>query len=207
MAKSTFDVKHTNIAKGFFILAMVFHHVFASQMNYWLNLSTWGEGETSVLLTDIALYGKVCVGGFVFLSGYGITKKLMSCEADPTQDKKLIISRLTKLYFGFWPIYIIGIIGTMLFGNTPLTDYYISATGKFSWIMPILDALGLAKLFNSGTLNSSWWYLPVAIIVIFATPLCYKLYCNFRCTGIWQKNSAIQQTGTNCYITLNTTYL
>lgn len=170
--KHSFDLKQTNIVKGFFILVMVFHHVFHVHMHY--NLTFLTGDEIPELLTNIALYGKVCVAGFCFLSAYGITKKLMRENAD---TKGVVLSRLTKLYFAFWPVFLFGIAGTLLFGNKSLSAIYISPkTQAFSWINPILDVLGIADYFNTPMLNAHWWYMSVAIYVILLTPIFYCLY-------------------------------
>lgn len=179
MTKYSFDIKHTNIAKGFFILAMVFHHVFASEMDSWINIST--GGQTPYLLTQISFYCKVCVGGFGFLSAYGITKKMMALDPNPKRDNSIFVTRLVKFYFSYWPIFLIGIIGTFLFGETPLTEIYKNHyTGTFSWILPVVDALGLSNLLGSPTINASWWYISVALFIILATPLYNHLYSRFK---------------------------
>lgn len=176
MQKYSFDLKQSNIAKGFFVMVMVFHHVFHVHMNY--NLTFVTGREVPDLLTKIALYGKVCVGGFCFLSAYGITKKLM---AEKTTAKNVVISRLVKLYLAYWPIYLFGIIGTLLFGNKSLSSIYISVeTQSFSWILPVLDVLGLADFFKTPMLNAHWWYMSVALYVIILTPAIYYLCKKFK---------------------------
>ena len=62
MQKYSFDLKQSNIVKGFLIMVMVFHHVFHVHMNY--NLSFVTGNEVPALLTTIAHYSKFCVGGF-----------------------------------------------------------------------------------------------------------------------------------------------
>lgn len=179
MNKYSFDLKHTNIAKGFFILAMVFHHVFAGEMDPWINKAS--GGETPYLLSQISLFCKVCVGGFAFLSAYGITRKLMSETSSPAKENTIIITRLTKFYFSFWPIFILGIIGTVLFGEVSLADTYQNPYAyKFSWVLPIVDGLGLADLLGTPTINRSWWYISVALFIILATPLYNQLYSKFK---------------------------
>ncbi len=179
MEKFQFDLKHTNIAKGLFILTMVFHHVFAPDMAPFL---TMGTGELlPFMLTQIGLYCKVCVGGFAFLSAYGISKKLLSQSFDVKNCSNVYITRFTKFYFSFWPIFLIGIIGTALFGETPLNITYVNqSNGIFSWVLPIVDGLGLANLVGSPTINMSWWYITVAFFIILATPLYHHLYERFR---------------------------
>ncbi len=172
MDKYSFDLRQTNIAKGFFIMVMVFHHVFHVHMNY--NLTFMTGGEVPEVLTQIAHYGKVCVGGFCFLSAYGITKKLMKEDA---KVRSIVLSRLVKLYMALWPVYIFGIVGTLLFGNKPLSSIYIGVrTQSFSWIYPVLDVIGLADFFDTPMLNAHWWYMSVALYTIILTPIFYYLY-------------------------------
>lgn len=179
MTKYSFTLKDTNIAKGFFILAMVFHHVFAPEMDSFINIST--GGQTPYLLTQISFYCKICVGGFAFLSAYGITKKLMTGEMNPDSDKSVIITRLVKFYFSYWPIFIIGFIGSILFGDTPLTTLYVNPFKEtFSWILPVVDFLGLSNLLGTPTINISWWYISVALFIILATGLYNHLYSRFK---------------------------
>lgn len=176
MDKYSFDIKQTNIVKGFFILVMIFHHVFHVHMNY--NLTFVTGGEVPELLTQIAHYGKICVGGFCFLSAYGITKKLMQ---DKEKVRNIVISRLVKLYMTLWPVYVFGIVGTLLFGNKPLSMIYISSkTQTFSWIYPLLDVLGLADFFHTPMLNAHWWYMSVALYTILLTPVIFYLYKKFK---------------------------
>lgn len=174
--KYSFELKQTNMVKGFLILIMIFHHVFHVHMNY--NLSYFSGKDVPEWLNQIANYGKVCVGGFCFLSAYGITKKLEKRDSD---IKGIVISRLVKLYLAFWPIYLFGIVGTILFGNKSLSSIYISPqTQKFSWVLPVLDILGLADYFKTPMLNAHWWYTSVALYVVLLTPIIW---------GICKKNS------------------
>lgn len=176
MDKYSFDIKQTNIVKGFFILVMIFHHVFHVHMNY--NLTFVTGGEVPELLTQIAHYGKICVGGFCFLSAYGITRKLMP---DKEKVRNVITARLVKLYMTLWPVYVFGIVGTLLFGNKPLSMIYISSkTQTFSWIYPLLDVLGLADFFHTPMLNAHWWYMSVALYTILLTPVIYYLCRKFK---------------------------
>lgn len=179
MTKYSFTLKDTNIAKGFFILAMVFHHVFAPEMDSFLKISS--GVQTPYFLSQISFYCKICVGGFAFLSAYGITKKLMSAETSFSNDNSVILTRLVKFYFSYWPIFLLGFVGSIFFGDTPLTRLYINPYKyTFSWILPVIDALGLSNLLGTPTLNVSWWYISVALFIIIATPLYNRLYSLFK---------------------------
>ena len=180
MSNYSFDLKHTNVIKGFLVLALVFHHVFNPDVDYWINFAA--GGTTPILLTQVAVYGRVCIGGFSFLSAYGITKKLIKEEA----TKNILISRLVKLYFSFWPIYILGFAGTVVFGDKLVQEIYYSASlERFSWVYPILDIMGVSKFFNAPQLNVTWWYMSAAIYIIFITPLFYRFYCKFKYVAVF----------------------
>ena len=162
-------------------MVMVFHHVFHVHMNY--NLTFVNGGEVPELLTQIAHYGKVCVGGFCFLSAYGITRKMMQ---ENVCVRKLITARLIKLYMAIWVVYVFGIAGTLLFGNKPLSAIYISPkTQSFSWILPVLDILGLSDFFDTPMLNSTWWYTSVALYVILLTPVIFYLYQKYKAVVVF----------------------
>lgn len=179
MTKYSFDLKHTNIAKGFFVLAMILHHILSPEMGSFIVNST-GK-DIPYLLSQIGFYSKICVGGFAFLSAYGITKKWITKTACADTDNSIIITRLVKFYFSFWPIFIIGLIGSTLFGDTPLNELYINPhTGAFSWVLPLIDTLGLSCLLGTPMLNISWWYIPIALFIILATPLFNHLYTQYK---------------------------
>ncbi len=180
MNQLEFDIKQTNIIKGFLIILLLLHHVFGYQVTQWFTL--FKDGPVSDVFMKLALYGKVCIGGFCFLSAYGITKKMM-------QNKKtmqeLVISRIVKIYMLFWPIYILGIAGGLLFGNSPVWQNYISPrTQEFSWLLMLIDILGLTEFFKTNdivsSINVSWWYVSAALMIVVLMPIFYKLYCKFR---------------------------
>ncbi len=170
-----FGLRDTNVAKGFFVLIMVFHHVFYPDV-YWY-IKNLAEIEPTVFMEQACRFAKVCVGGFSFLSAYGITKK---CINNKESDIKICITRVVKLYFSFWPIFIVGIIGTLLFGEKSILDIYVNSYNQnFSWILMVADMLGFAYPLKTGTLNVTWWYLSVALYLVFAVPLYNKLHTRF----------------------------
>ena len=40
-------------------------------------------------------------------------------------------------------------------------------------MLGLLDMLGLANVFDTPTLNMTWWYMETALVIIFLIPLIY----------------------------------
>ena len=96
MGNNDFTIKDTNIMKGFAIIFMIFHHLFYTKTDAFPIIN-----EISITNT-IGLFCKVCVGIFVFLSGYGIS-------ATYNKEKSLLSfykKRLLKLYLNYWLIWL-----------------------------------------------------------------------------------------------------
>ncbi len=76
---------------------------------------------------------------------------------------------------GFWFIYIISLIATFLLDSSYLSLY----KGKHIIDGPFFafcDFLGLANLFGTPTLNGTWWYMSLAIIIVAIMPIFYAVY-------------------------------
>lgn len=71
-----FDKKQSLVVKGVLILLLLTHHLFANNSVTEYSLHTIISDIE--LHQSIAAFMKLCVGGFTFLSAYGITKKVSS---------------------------------------------------------------------------------------------------------------------------------
>ena len=73
-----FDIWKSNCLKGVAVIILLFHHCFRSPKRY-----TGHELKMLFLperfLNIAAAYGKICVALFVFVSAYGLTKKMAVC--------------------------------------------------------------------------------------------------------------------------------
>ncbi len=170
-----FTKKDTALIKGVAILMMLFHHCFESSWRYDgydINFFPFTESQT----VTVASFFKICVALFVFLSGYGITKSLEKTSQDGYARQ--IGRRTFSLMSGFWFIYVLGIVSSAIIMPSML-EVYSNKHIMNSVVYVLYDFLGLAKLFGTPMLNSTWWYMSLALIIIAVMPLLYKLYKKF----------------------------
>ena len=70
---------------------------------------------------------------------------------------------------GYWVIYVIFFIVSLIAVSRPMTIYF--SDDIFSGIYSIfIDITGLAYIFNTPTLNGTWWYMSLAIFIIAVVP-------------------------------------
>lgn len=170
-----FTKKETDFCKGIAIILMLFHHLFNDYQEYaGFTVSYWPfSGDR---LTYLALLSKVCVAIFVFLSGYGLAATYKEDLGSEQPDRKKIWhftwSRYWKLMTGYWFIFLLTLLCQPL-GRT-LTDAY--GNGKKNMLVyTVLDMLGLSHAFSVPSLNPTWWYMSIAIAIIFLMPFIMPL--------------------------------
>lgn len=159
--------------KGIGILTMIFHHLYCSVSrfeNYTINFSPFTQEQ----VVNLSLYFKLCVSIFAFITGFGLVKSISKTELNRKSVASWNINRLIKTMSGFWIIYIIAFITTMIIDRYPLEIYFKGSALKGLLFM-LIDFLGLANLFGTSTLCGTWWYMSAAIIFILAVPLIYLL--------------------------------
>lgn len=174
----TFSPKDTRICKGFGILIMLFHHMYADVARFSdvsLNFAPLSQG----LAVEISNYMKICVGIYVFLSAYGLA---LSYDKWKKGDGTFIAFRYLKMMVPFFAIYVLMILLSLVFGeNWNISKAYglaadpglrdICALG----FAMVTDFLGLAHLFGTPTFCATWWYMSLAILIILLIPLLCRL--------------------------------
>ena len=93
-----FDIWKSNCLKGVAVIILLFHHCFLSPKRY--------TGHELKMQNKPERNLKICVALFVFVSAYGLTKKMMSLEAKGEISYfegagKVISTRLVKLLGNF----------------------------------------------------------------------------------------------------------
>lgn len=173
-----FTKNDTNIVKGAAIIMMMLHHCFLAPerySGYEIEFGPVGEGYTVL----VSAFFKICVGLFVFLSGYGISISLSRVDLnDRKQCENQIKKRMLSLMSGYWFIYALSVIAALIIDRGMFTVY----KNKFfpnSIIFVVADVLGLAELFGTPTFNGTWWYMSLAIIIVAIIPLFYLIYKKF----------------------------
>ena len=152
--------KQPNVFKGVAIILMFVHHLFGDA-GVLKDMNVHPFVPQNILLM-IASAGKVCVAIFVFASAYDITKQ---------QEKSGVSNlagRIIKIWMPFFFIYIFAAIAAVVTGNWKAT---YGKAWQSNLYFAVIDALGLANLFGTPTLNGTWWYMSAAIIFIICVPL------------------------------------
>ena len=80
--------------KGMLIIFMLYHHLFSG--DYTLHGVKLVFGPALFHSTFFVLLGKTCVGGFAFLSAYGMMKQMMNLRG-AKEFLKTVAKRLIKL--------------------------------------------------------------------------------------------------------------
>ena len=159
--------------KGIAIILMLIHHLFSCSPEF---VERYGVSTFFVPLDSLmsfSAFSNFCVSLFVFVSGYGIAVSMTrSSESISRQAAR----RFIKLEKGVIIVYLIS-IATCFLRPDRLSVYFQG--GKVSGLAyMVIDALGLSTLFATPMYNETWWYLSVAIVVIFAAPVL---------TAAWEK--------------------
>lgn len=159
----SFTKEDTARAKGVGILLLMFHHLFYNPsfienrgMKFWLIPES--------VIQPIAVGARVCVWLFVFLSAYGLTIQYEGAKGRET-TLQFYVKRWLSLLKAFWPAYITVFIGYWIVHGNPMSVY------ENNPIRLLLDAFGIADLFESPMLTGVWWYMCLAQVLVLVVPL------------------------------------
>ncbi len=176
----TFTKADTNRVKGTAIIMMILHHSFMMPDRY-DGMVVLFAPFTESQLNWICWSFKICVALFTFLSAYGMT--LSYKKADPAyaltadQTQRLVLGRTIRLEMNFIYIFLASTAFGLVMNHHLLGDKYGPGMKKLIWIF--VDMLGLAQFFHTPTGLSTYWYISLALILIFTMPLFLALYRRF----------------------------
>jgi peptidoglycan/LPS O-acetylase OafA/YrhL len=177
-----FEKKDTLAIKGIAIILMYIHHLFYS-LDYFnsFEIKPLFLSRENLVYFSVG-FCKVCVAIFVFLTAYGLTKSYEKLKTERAVFKSTI-KRYLNLEIQFSLIVIISItICFMTNVYNPLDIYGRDYLQSFFYFL--LDILGIASFWGGVTLNASWWYMTLAITLIFILPVLWKFYNDFKYLGI-----------------------
>lgn len=167
-----FSKEKTAAVKGFAVIAMLFHHCFHSA-------SIYGGYDVSFapfpeqLVNNVAVFFKLCVGTFAFLSGYGLSVKWAEIRDSEIGRKKYFSSRYISTMSGYWFAFLVCcVIAQCLNGLTYST--YFSKTFLENICGFVASFLGLARIIGAPLLIFEWWYMSAAIVFILLVPLFFE---------------------------------
>ena len=157
--------RQTNFCKGIAVILLLIHHLFGNyeDIENFSVICTPLSGESLAYLAQIF---KVCVSIFVFLTGYGYMKssQKMNDKVNSTYGE-VTCKRYIRLMFGFWFIFIPALIINFVAGEN------VYGNGRLERCTNILiDGLGLAHVFQTPTINVTWWYMSYALLLVLITP-------------------------------------
>lgn len=166
----------TYAAKGVAIVFMLIHHLFSCFPEWYEQYSVASVFLTEAQVMNLSVLGKICVAIFVFLSAYGMAVGFEKSRED--SRRKQVAGRYLKLAGSFGFVYLLSIL-TCWFRADHLAVYGWGTDWKRAIWNMVIDGLGLANLFGTPTYNETWWYMSVAILMIFFIPILYKAYENY----------------------------
>lgn len=170
-----FTKKESNFCKGIAIILMIFHHLFFKAEDYQGFLISFVP-FTEERINFYALLGKICVAIFVFISGYGIAaayrKQFNHREPTPKDIFHFTWRRLWKLMSMYWFAFLLTLACQPL-GWTIIDAYGTNIKDIFVYFLA--DLCGLAHMFGTPTLNPAWWYMTLALAIVFIMPIIMKM--------------------------------
>lgn len=168
--------------KGIAILLMIFHHCFLDPSRFAGHIVSFAPFSQSAIVS-LSYFSKICVGIFAFISGYGL---YLSAVKQPRSAKAVsgwTVSRLIKTMSGYWLVYILALITTWIYADLPIKTYCTNGNIR-GLLYGALDFLGVASLFKTPTMNSTWWYMGAAVLFIVLVPLLIRITEKFGYTGL-----------------------
>ena len=175
-----FSKNVTFVLKGAGIILMLFHHLFSCSADLVEKYHVSSRLIPIDKIMTLSALSKICVAIFVFLSAYGITISLRQKPKD--QQTGYVWHRYKKLAFGFLIVYLISILTFFL--RADRLGIYFKEGGLKGIFYMIIDASGLASFFGTPSYNETWWYMSVAILMVFAMPLLISLYDHFGLSAV-----------------------
>ena len=164
--------------KGIAIIMLICHHCFLGSARY------KGQAVTFIIPENIwnyvALFFKICVCIFAFISAYGITWKIKSsCHFDSAEQtqkdfRNILLSRLIRLLTSFILVFLLVDVFALFYDPGRFAEIY-GTSFPVCIAYFILDMLGLAQLLHTPTFLETYWYYSLAIVIILLVPCFYLL--------------------------------
>lgn len=174
--RTAFSKEDTMAMKGIAIIILFFHHCFMTKKRFaGFDVSFFPLPEN--IAVALSYFCKICVGMFVFLSAYGMTVAYMKKSPDYKFDRKqaeyMTGKRYLKLMSGYEFCVMIAIVSSAILKPEMLSIYTCGFKGIWNLL---LDIMGAAALFGADTLVGTWWYMGLAITIIFLIPVLLAFY-------------------------------
>ena len=172
---SAFTTYDSMLVKGVAIILLMFHHCISMNQveKHTMNFFPFESYHWPVMVCDSF---KLCVGMFIFITGYGLYKSYSKIEIRNKTVFNWTGTRLFKTLSGFWFVYILVFIVTYAVDQRPLAVYVTEPTKmEGSWLYAVIDFFGLANIAGTPTLIGTWWYMSAVVILIIFFPLLFGM--------------------------------
>ena len=147
----------TQALKGIALLMLLAHHLFWKNTELYRDIQVYGNYR---LFQSIGVISKVCVSLFVFLSGYGLTKKYEQFDFRSKCDISMYYSqRYCKLFLNYWLIWLLFVPVSCLVGFTSQND----ASVLHNLMKMISDLFCISGFLNLPFYNTTWWFMSCII--------------------------------------------
>ena len=151
----------TDLVKGLAIAMMLWHHLFLNTLEY------------GKFVNDLAVFFKVCVSLFLFVSGYGLTKQYARIERHTVKNTAIFLSkRYVKFFMSYWFCMAL-VLAVGLLSGYSLHEAYPATRNV--WKCLILDIWG--QMGYSSYLPT-WWFNKLIIQLYLIFPLLFLLLRN-----------------------------
>lgn len=167
--QSSLSPEDTNILKGVALILLLIHHLFYHPNDGYNDIQLVGD---HYIANSVAIWSKLCVSIFVFLSGYGLT--IGAIKSNGVQNvTRFYWHRFVKLLMNYWFIWLMFVpISVVCFGRT-----FADAYGSHIITKLIFDFFGIINCFGQYGYNPTWWFYSCIIVLYLLFPLFYKLLC------------------------------
>lgn len=155
--------KQSVMIQGIAVLLMMYHHFFLNPSELALS---YGNVE---LVKSTAWFGKICVGMFAFVSGYGIYYGLSALQNEKfltalQLSYRSILLRLLRLFGKYW--YVLLVFKAIDFGIRK-EPFYPAEFWKNFFAIEV-------------SYNGTWWYMQQYVLMMLLVPLVHLLFEPFE---------------------------
>lgn len=163
----TLTITDTNVLKGIALLLLLCHHCFYPGQPY-DDIIIAGVP----IIRSLAIFSKLCVAIFVFLSGYGLTIQTMK-KGGIGNVLSFYCRRYVKLMINYWLIWLIFVPMGVFFFNRTFSLVY----GEHYVLRAIGDFLGLYQaIYNQAGYNATWWFYSCIIVLYLLFPIVWRYH-------------------------------
>ena len=151
----------TTIIKGIAICLMLWHHLFLNTMEY------------GTAVHSLAQVFKVCVALFLFVSGYGLTRRFSSLEKPYIKNTvKFLLRRYVSFFLPYWFCFVVVVLVGNLCGFTFYDAYPESRNTLKCFLLDVWGQMGY------GSYLKAWWFNKMILQLYLIFPLLYLIVRN-----------------------------